>query len=239
VREVLLAGRRRVHEVWIDAAARPGPLTDLEALAADLRVSVKRVPAAKLAAAARSESPQGVLARCAPLPESDLDDLARPQAGSPPFLVALDSVTDPGNVGAVLRTAECAGVTGVVLPRHRSAHVTPTAAKAAAGAIEHLPMAVVPGLPNALRRLQDLGVWIVGLDSAGDVDIEDMALSDGPLCLVLGAEGRGLSPLVRRRCDALAAIALRGRLGSLNVAAAAAIACYEVARRRAPHRLGD
>ena len=234
VRELLLAGRRRVHEVWIasDSDAR-GPLSDIAALASDLRVTVKRVTPGKLDGASRSEAPQGVLARCEPLPEADLDDLCKPGKGSaPPFLVAVDGVTDPGNLGALLRSAECAGATGALLPRHRAAHITPTVAKAAAGAIEHVPIAVVGGLPNALARAKELGLWVVGLDGSGDQRIEQIQLAAEPLVLVFGAEGPGLSPLVRRRCDVVASIPLRGRIGSLNVAAAAAIATYEVAKRR-------
>jgi 23S rRNA (guanosine2251-2'-O)-methyltransferase len=207
-------------------------LHDLGELAEELRVPVKQVSLAKLEAAARSEAPQGVLARCAPLPEADLDDLARTVAGEAPFLIALDGVTDPGNFGALLRVAECCGATGVVVPRHRSVHVTPTVAKAAAGAIEHLPIAVVSGLPAALERLGKLGVWTVGLDAAGQQRVDQLSLADQPVALVLGAEGKGLSPLVRRRCEVVVSIPLRGRLGSLNVAAAGAIACYEVARHR-------
>jgi 23S rRNA (guanosine2251-2'-O)-methyltransferase len=174
-----------------------------------------------------------VLARAAPLEEVDFDELCRTgRDGRPPVLVAVDGVTDPGNLGAVLRSAECAGATGAVLPKHRSAHVTPTVAKAAAGAIEHVPMALVPGLPNALARAKELGLWVVGLDSGGTQRIDQVTLAAEPVVLVFGAEGRGLAPLVRRRCDVVAAIPLQGRLGSLNVAAAAAIATYEVARRR-------
>ncbi len=234
VRELLLAGKRRVHELWIvnDRDGR-GPLADIEAIALDTRVSVKHVSPGKLAAAARSEAPQGVLARCAPLPEADFDELCAARKGKrAPFLVALDGVTDPGNLGAVLRTAECCGATGAVIPRHRAAHVTPTVAKAAAGAIEHVPIAVVPGLPNALARAKQLGLWIVGLDAGGGQRIDELSMGAEPVVLVLGAEGRGLSPLVRRRCDVVAAIPLLGQLNSLNVAAAAAIGAYEVARRR-------
>jgi len=233
VRELLLAGRRRVHEVWIASDDQRGPLADIEAIAADERVMVKHVSAGKLAAAARSEAPQGVLARCAPLPEAELDDLCAARKGKrPPFLVALDGVTDPGNLGAVLRSAECAGATGALLPRHRAAHVTPTVAKAAAGAIEHLPIAVVNGLPAALARAKQLGLWVVGLDASGTQRIDAIEVAGEPIVLVLGAEGRGLSQLVSRRCDLVAAIPLQGRLNSLNVAAAAAIATYEIAKRR-------
>lgn len=233
VRELLIAGKRKVHELWIVSEDGHGPLHDLEELAAKSRVTVKQVSPGKLEAAARTESPQGVLARCAPLAEVELDVLMKTRKGVPPLLIAIDGVTDPGNLGALLRAAECSGVTGVVLPRHRSVHITPTVAKAAAGAIEHLPMTVVPGLASALELLKRSGLWVVGLDGGGDAGIDRITLASEPLVLVLGAEGAGLSPLVRKRCDVVAAIPLRGRLGSLNVAAAGAIACYEVARQRA------
>ncbi len=113
------------------------------------------------------------------------------------FLVVVDGVTDPQNLGALLRSAECAGVTGVVLPRHRSAHVTPTVTKVAAGAIEHVSIAVVPGVPGALQELERLGVWTVGLDERGPEPVFNLGLGDRPVALVIGAEGRGLSPLSR------------------------------------------
>jgi 23S rRNA (guanosine2251-2'-O)-methyltransferase len=240
VRELLLAGTRAVREVWVQADAEPAPiLEDIVELAQAERVPVRQVGRSRFLAEARCEAPQGVLAHAAPLPEADLDTLATVTRGGPvPFLVAVDGVTDPGNLGALLRSAECAGATGVVLPRHRAVHVTPTVTKAAAGAVEHLPFAVVGGLPAALSRLRELGVWIVGLDGDGTTSLWELPAADGPIALVLGAEGRGLSRLVRQRCDELCAIPLQGRLASLNVAAAAALACYEVTRRRtgpSPH----
>ncbi len=233
VRELLLAGRRRVKEVWLaEDVAADGVVGDIVDLAGELRVPLKRVARRRLEERAASEAPQGVLATAAPLPEEDLDRLCRVGDGPPPFLVFLDGVTDPQNLGTLLRTAECAGATGAVLPRHRSASITPTVAKAAAGAVEHLPLAVVPGIPGALARARELGIWLVGLDAGGEASAFDLALATEPVGLVLGAEGKGLSRLTRARCDVLAAIPLRGAIGSLNVSAAAAIACYEVARRR-------
>jgi 23S rRNA (guanosine2251-2'-O)-methyltransferase len=233
VRELLIAGKRRVREVWMVDEGDDAPvLRDIRELAADARVPVRQVGRGRFAAQARCEAPQGVLALAAPLPEHDLDELAEGRDGEPACLVALDGITDPGNLGAILRSAECAGVTGAILPRHRAVHVTPTVTKAAAGAVEHVPMAIVPGLPAAILRLRDLGVHVVGLDAAADRTLYDMTGADGPICLVLGSEDRGLSRLVRARCDEVVAIPMRGVLGSLNVAAAAALACFEVARRR-------
>ena len=154
------------------------------------------------------------------------------KVGKMAFLVVVDGVTDPQNLGALLRSAECAGVTGVVLPRHRSAHVTPTVTKVAAGAIEHVSVAVVPGVPGALQELERLGVWTVGLDERGSEPVFNLQLGDRPIALVIGAEGRGLAPLTRQRCDVLARIPLHGSIDSLNVSAAGAVAMFEVARQR-------
>ncbi len=206
-------------------------LDDIVELAHELKVPVREVSRSKFDALARTESAQGVLAEAAGLPEHELDALLESVEGGVPFLIALDGVTDPGNLGALLRTAECAGVTGVVLPRHRAVHVTPTVTKTAAGAVEFLPMTLVGGLPNAIAQMQAAGVLVVGLDEQGDSRLDGLDLAQ-PVCLVLGAEGAGLSRLVRQRCDAVAAIPLRGKLNSLNVAAAGAVACFEVARQR-------
>ena len=230
VRELLRAGARRVDEVWFaDGMDESAVLAEIADLAREAKVPLRTVPRARLDATAQSEAPQGVLARAAPLKEVPLSRLWDGR----PFLVALDGVTDPGNLGAILRSAEVAGATGIVLPRHRAVHITPTVAKAAAGAIEYLPLAVAPGLPAALGELTDHGVWVVGLDAEGPAAIDDLTVADQPLCLVLGAEGRGLGRLVRERCEVLAAIPRHGRLDSLSVASAAAVACMAVARLRA------
>ena len=179
---------------------------------------------------ALTESHQGVIARAATVAEADLDRIiADPTA----FLVVLDGITDPGNLGAILRTAECAGVTGVLLGRHRSVHISPTVTKTAAGAVEHVPLALVGGIPTTISELNDAGVFTVGLDGGGDRSIFELPqLSDGPTALVLGAEGAGLSRLVRERVSVMASIPLAGRLNSLNVATATAVACFEVVRAR-------
>lgn len=234
VLELLAAGRRRTRDVWVAEGLDPAPILDeIGKRAAALRVPVREVARGRLDGAARTDAPQGVLAHADTLPEADLDDLCRTiDVAAPPFLVVLDGVTDPHNLGSVLRSAEVAGVTGVVLPRHRSAHVTPTVAKAAAGAVEYLPMAVVPGIPSALAVLARHGVWTVGLDASAPGSVFSLDLADRPVALVLGAEGRGLARLTRKRCDVTVSIPQLGSLGSLNVAAAGAVACFELARRR-------
>lgn len=234
VRELLIAGRRKVRELWIATELEESEVIgDIIDIAKNQRVRVEDVNRKRLDMAARSEAPQGVIAWAAPLPETPFDEIIKRRPGRVPFLVALDGVTDPGNLGAVLRSADGAGVTGVVLPRHRAVHITPTAAKAAAGAIEHVPMTLVPGLPNALERMRAAGIWVVGLDDGGDKNLFELGdLAAEGICLVMGAEGAGLSRLVRERCDVIVHIPMRGRLSSLNVSNAAALAMYEVARHR-------
>ena len=221
----------------------PSPLLDdIEKLATRRHARLHVVSRRRLDAEARTDSPQGVLARAGALAETEIDELCAPGHRGPPFLVVFDGVTDPHNLGSLLRSAECAGVTGVVLPRHRAAHVTPTVTKVAAGAIEHLAMAIVPGVPGALLRMTDAGVTTVGLDATADVSLfalagvhggRSAADIDGPVALVIGAEGRGLAPLTRKRCTMLVSIPQNGTIESLNVAAAGAVAFLELARARA------
>jgi 23S rRNA (guanosine2251-2'-O)-methyltransferase len=235
VLELLAAGRRPVRELWVADGQDPSAqLDEIEALAARRRVRVETVSRGRLDAEARTDAPQGVLARAKPIEPVSLDDLCRAgPRGTAAFLLVVAGVTDPRNLGALLRSAECAGVTGVVLPRHRSAHLSPTVTKVAAGAIEHLAFSLVGGVPAALGQLVTAGVWSVGLAGEADRSLYDLPLGDGPVALVVGSEGRGLAPLVRRRCDEVVAIPQHGTVPSLNVGVAGAVACFEVARQRA------
>ena len=235
VRELLRAGRRRVHSVVVaEGAEESGALAEILALAADTRVVVRRTGRDHIVSLAATDSPQGVVARADPIPEVSLADLTRrPAQGGAPFLVVLDGVTDPHNLGAVMRSALGAGATGVVIPRHRGVGLTPAAVKAAAGAVEYLPVATVPGIPAALSTLSDAGIWTIGLDAESTAFLWDLEVATEPLAVVLGSEGRGVSRLALRRCDVRVGIPLHGPLDSLNVSAAAALACFEVARRRA------
>jgi len=208
-------------------------IDEIEALASVRRVRIGYVSRRRIDSVARTEAAQGVVALARPVEATPIEDLCQPtRRGRLPFLLVLDGITDPHNVGSLLRSAECAGVTGVVLPRHRSAHLSPTVAKVAAGAIEYLPMALVAGVPTALQKLSELGVWTVGLVGEADQPLYQLPLGDQPVALVLGSEGAGLASLTRKRCDALASIPQHGTLSSLNVATAGAIACFDVARQR-------
>jgi 23S rRNA (guanosine2251-2'-O)-methyltransferase len=226
-------GRRAVRE------AMRGPRDVLELWATDralasepwLRDNGKRVqvkPERELTEAAKTRDHQGVLAWCAPYRYADAYELA---AVENPLLVCLDQVSDPRNLGSVIRTAEGAGATGVVLPEHGAARVTPVVSHASAGAVEHLPVAVVTNLARYLAEIKRDDLWIVGAAGDADTPVWEADLSGGR-ALVFGAEGKGLRPLVRRTCDELVSIPLAGRVESLNVSVAAAILLYEAKRQR-------
>jgi len=234
VLELLSVGRRAVRRVLLAEEQDPSPQLDrIEELAGRLRVPVETVPRARLDAQARTDAPQGVLALARPLEPVSLEELCRPVGGTAPFLLVAAGITDPRNLGALLRSAECAGVRGVVLPRHRSARLSPTVTKTAAGALEHLSFAVVGGIPAALSELRELDVWSVGLAGEVTQSLYELPLGEGAVALVVGSEEKGLAPLVRKRCDAVVAIPQHGALPSLNVGVAGAVACFEVARQRA------
>ncbi len=231
----LVYGRRAVREVLRGRREVLALHASERALAAEswlrdepdvrLRVEAERA----LTALAGTSDHQGVVARVEPYPYADADELA----GAPqPLLVCLDQVTDPRNLGAVARSAEGAGATGIVLPAHQSARVTPAVCRASAGAVEHLPVAVVPNLARFLAAVKgpDLGVYAADAAAATPMWQADLA---GGLALVFGAEGKGLRPLVRRTCDAAVSIPLAGQVESLNVSVAAAVLLYEASRQRA------
>ncbi len=234
VRELLRAGRR-VTGLRVATGRRDTPeLDELVALAADAGVPVVRVDGDELDELAPGAVHQGVVATAPPFPYAGLDALlaAARASGRPPLLVALDGVTDPRNLGSIARTAEAVGAHGLIVPEHRSAAVTPAVEKAAAGALAHLPVARVTNLVRTLEALGREGVWSLGLDGDAPVRVAEHPLADGPVVLVVGAEGRGLSRLVRERCDALVSLPMHGRVGSLNAAVAAGVALYAMLAAR-------
>jgi len=233
VLELLRAGSRRVEEIAIVSEGRGPALHDLLNLARRQGVKISFRTRDQLTAMAGDPHHQGVVARVAGASYSSLEDLLTVPAGrgEVPFFLALDQVQDPRNLGAVLRSAEVTGVHGVILPKHHAVGLTGAAAKSAMGAAELVAVARETNLVQALEELKKEGVWIVGAVPTGGKVPWEMDLT-GPLCLVLGGEGEGLRPLVARSCDFLTSLPMRGRLGSLNVSAAAAVLCYEVLRQR-------
>jgi 23S rRNA (guanosine2251-2'-O)-methyltransferase len=228
VLEALRAGR--VHSVRV--SARGGVrLEEVVARAAAAGARVTRVQADLLNREARGGVHQGVVADVDPPAEPRLADLVSAADGRP-LVVVLDAIEDPQNVGAILRAADAAGADGVVRQSRHAAALGPAVAKASAGALAHVAVVTVVNIARALDELKDAGVWTVGLDAAADVRYDQVDLTL-PTALVLGAEGTGLRRLVRERCDVLAAIPMRGHVGSLNVAVAAGIVLFEAVRQRA------
>jgi 23S rRNA (guanosine2251-2'-O)-methyltransferase len=220
--EALKSGRRKVIEIF-DAVGDEGV-----ANAASTRgVEIKRVSRQRADELARGGVHQGVVARVEPYPYSGLEEiLASPE----PLILVLDSVTDPRNLGAVLRAADGAGTSGVVVPKNRAAGVTAAAVKASAGASEHVRVARETNLRRAIEKMKEAGFWVYAADAAGTPYTElDLA---GPIGLVFGSEGRGVRRLVREACDGEVSIPMLGNIGSLNVSVAAAVLLYEVRRQR-------
>jgi len=175
-----------------------------------------------------TDAPQGIVAKCRPIQPVTLESLAGDRAA----VLVLDHVEDPHNVGAAARSALAAGIGGMVVSARRAAPLTSTTFKAAAGALERLPVAIVGSIPEALSRLKDFGTWVVGLDSSGDQSLFGLDLLTEPVALVVGAEGTGLAELTRKRCDVLASIPMVSNTESLNASVSAALASFEIMRVR-------
>lgn len=233
VREALRSHRRHIHTLLLAKGIDDKTRGEFEALASRLGVPVKGVPRPRLDSIA--EHHQGVALEVGRYPYGGVDDMlaAARKSGELPFIVMLDHLQDPQNLGALLRTADCAGVHGVVIPGRRAASVTPAVVSASAGAAEHLRVAQVTNLPRELDSLKSAGVWVVGLeDVEGAARYDSADLAGVGVVLVIGSEGRGLSRLVREKCDIVIGIPMRGHVGSLNASVAGALAMYEVWRSR-------
>ncbi len=232
VLEALRAGRPLRKVLVTRAAAPTRALSHLLGEARRRGVPVQEVPPSVLDRLARTRAPQGVIAYAAAHAAVDLDDvLGRSRArGEAPFIVLLDGVQDPGNLGAIIRSVEAAGAHGVVIPRHRASGLSAAVAAASAGAIEHIPVAQVGNLSQAIERLKAEGIWVIGADAAAAEELYDVSLVP-PLAVVVGGEGRGISRLVRERCDRLVRIPMHGATASLNASVAAAVVLFEVRRQ--------
>jgi 23S rRNA (guanosine2251-2'-O)-methyltransferase len=231
VREALEAGRP-LDRVLI-ARGRHGDRLDLLVqLARSHSVPVRFEERAQVDRAAGTREHQGVVAFAAAKPPATLEDLLRPCDAGPGLLVLLDGVEDPHNLGAVIRTSLAAGARGVVIAERRAAGLTDAVARAAAGALEHLPVARVPNLARAMEEIKEAGYWLVGLDERSDKNLTDLDLTVAT-GIVLGGEGKGLHELVRTRCDFLASIPTSGPVRTLNVSVAAGVALFEAVRQRA------
>ena len=237
VREALRAGRRRVERVLLaDGVETKGPIAEILALCHASAVPVSHTPRGNLDRLAGTLEHQGVIAQVTDYPYVTLDDtLALSETrGEPPFLLALDALQDPQNVGSLLRTAEAVGVHGLVLPRRRAVAVTPAVSRASAGAVEHLSVAQVTNLTRTLVALKEEDVWVVGLEDDPRAQDYRRADLDMSLVLVVGSEGEGMHRLIRDTCDLLIRLPMRGQINSLNAAAAGSIALYAAWAARQP-----
>jgi 23S rRNA (guanosine2251-2'-O)-methyltransferase len=234
VRELLRAASAEASELWLaEGGTRGAAFADLERLGRKAGAKIRTAPRPKLDRLAGTDRHQGVVAVVADFRYADPEELLARAAdsGRPPLLVVLDGVEDPHNLGAVIRSAHALGAHGVIIPKDRAVGVTPAVAKASAGAVERCPVARVTNVAQAIEGLKEAGVWSVALAADGDRPLRDTDLK-GPIALVLGSEGEGLRPLVRRTCDLAACIPMTGDLDSLSVSASAAVALYEAARQR-------
>lgn len=231
VTEALRAGRC-IDSLYVQRGERSGSLQAIIRKAKDSGAAIKEADPVKLAHMCGGANHQGVVAVAAVKEYATVEDLfaLAQQRDEPPFFVICDELEDPHNLGAIIRTAECAGAHGVIVPKRRSVGLTWAVGKASAGAVEHLPVARVGNLPALLDQLKERGLWIY----AGDMDGTPWCQTDftGPAALVIGSEGRGVGRLVKEKADFVVSLPLKGKLNSLNASVAAGILCYEVARQR-------
>lgn len=230
VQEALRSGKRQIERILIAQGAKHPRMSELVASAKSASVPMRREPKSTLDRMAGGANHQGVIAITAPVKYADAYDFIRRRSGDS-FLVLLDGVEDPHNLGAIIRTAECAGALGVVVPERRAAHVTETAVKTSAGATEFLPTARVTNLASYIEDLKKEGFWIVGLYPESKTSYTDISYS-GPTALVFGGEGQGLHRLVKDKCDYLVSIPMQGRIQSLNVSVSTGVVLFELVRQR-------
>src|SRR5215467_12761677 len=230
VLEALRAGTRRIERIVIAEGAAQHRLRDIVDRARKAGVPVRREPRQALDRLAGSQNHQGIIAIIAAAGYADPDDLIAAANESTVFIL-LDGVEDPHNLGAIIRTAECAGVTAVVIPERRAAHITDTVVKASAGATEHMRVARVTNLAAFVEEIKRKGFWVVGVEADARTAYTDYDYG-GPLALIFGGEGQGLHRLVREKCDVMVSVPLRGHVSSLNVSVTAGIILFEAVRKR-------
>ena len=222
-----------IDKIYIARGETDAALGHIASAARSRGVVVTEADRRKLDGMSRTKSHQGVVAVAAVREYAGVDDIlnAARERGEAPLVVVCDELSDPHNLGAVIRSAECAGAHGVIIPKRRSAGLTAVVAKTSAGAVSYLPVARVPNLTAVLKKLKERGLWVFGTAAGGATNLYDADLK-GPAAIVIGSEGDGLGRLVREQCDFLVSIPMRGKIGSLNASAAAAVVLYEAVRQR-------
>ena len=232
VTEALRAGRS-IDKIYIAKGEVDKALGHIASKARDMGVVVVESDRRKLDAMSATHAHQGVIALAAVREYSSIDDILRiaEDRGEAPFVIVCDEISDPHNLGAIIRTAECVGAHGIIIPKRRSAGLTSIVGKTSAGAAEHMAVARVANLPTAIKELKSRGLWIYGTAAEAQSGMWETNLT-GPICLVIGSEGDGMGRLVTENCDFLISIPMKGKVNSLNASAAAAVVMYEILRQR-------
>ncbi|NLO82501.1 MAG: 23S rRNA (guanosine(2251)-2'-O)-methyltransferase RlmB [Clostridiales bacterium] len=231
VMEALRSGRT-IEKILVVKGLREGGIRNILSTAKDMGIVIQEVDRRLLNSISQTRAHQGIIAVTTPYSYVSVEDILEKakKAEEPPFILVLDEIEDPHNLGAIIRTAECCGVHGIIIPKRRAAGLTPAAVKASAGAVEHIPIAKVNSIAWALELLKKHGLWVAGADAGGKpYTLHDMK---GPIALVIGSEGKGLRRLVREKCDFLVGIPMKGKINSLNASVAAAVLMYEIVRQR-------
>ena len=228
----ILKSDRQVEKLYILEGNLKGSILKIVGIARDKNIPIQRVDKGKLDRIAQGGAHQGVAALVSPYTYYSVGDILKraQQLGQPPFVIILDGIEDPHNLGAIIRTAECAGVHGVIIPKRRAAQVTSKVYKSSAGAVEHMMVAKVNNISNTIDLLKDKGLWVYGADAEGESYYFNMDIK-GAVALVVGSEGKGISRLVKEKCDFLVKIPMFGKVSSLNASNAASILIYEVVRQ--------
>lgn len=236
VLELLRAGRK-IGKLLVAEGAEGGGLKVILALAREQGVPIQRVPRHQLNRQVDGANHQGVVAHVSPFGYVGLEELFQraSERNEMPFFLLLDGLKDPHNLGSILRTADATGVHGVIIPKRRSVGITPIVAKTSAGAVEHVPVARVTNLGRTIDQLKKEGLWVVGSDGEAEQKYDEIDYTV-PLLLVIGSEGEGISQLIKRKCDFLASLPMKGKVTSLNASVAASLFMYEVLRVRQGNR---
>nr|WP_296074201.1 23S rRNA (guanosine(2251)-2'-O)-methyltransferase RlmB [uncultured Ruminococcus sp.] len=231
VMEAIRSGRS-IESILVAKGERSGSVVAIIAKAKQKNIPVKDVDSKKLDFLAKGVNHQGIVAQCAVKEYSTLEDIfaLAEERGESPFIIVLDKIEDPHNLGAIIRTAECAGAHGVIIPERRSAGLSYTVEKTSAGALEYMPIVRVKNISAVLQKLKDKGIWVYGADMDGEH--YKKVNFDGAVALVIGNEGKGISPLVAKDCDVIVSLPMKGKINSLNASVAAGILMYEIADKR-------
>ena len=231
VMEAIRSGRS-IESILVAKGERSGSVVAIIAKAKQKNIPVKDVDSKKMDFLAKGVNHQGIVAQCAVKEYSTLEDIfaLAEERGESPFIIVLDKIEDPHNLGAIIRTAECAGAHGVIIPERRSAGLSYTVEKTSAGALEYMPVVRVKNISAVLQKLKDKGIWVYGADMDGEH--YKKVNFDGAVALVIGNEGKGISPLVAKDCDVIVSLPMKGKINSLNASVAAGILMYEIADKR-------